>query len=146
MAIRALDLSKVEDFTVSTDDGDDPTIFKVGVLTSRDVGRIRDSVTNISFKSGGKDKGDDDEQDINTSIERSKMNFEAVRRGLRGWENFIGSDDKPVEYKTHVREIDGKQRTVCRPELLDMLPLPVITELADKILGDNEVSEDDLGN
>ena len=144
MAVKALDLAKTIDVTVPWDDGDDPTTWKVGVLTSRDVGAIRDSVTSVTFKTGGVET--DEGRDMTTTVSRSKMNFEAVRRGLRGWSNFIGPDDKPVEFKTHQREVDGKQRDVVRPELLDLIPLSVINHLADIILRDNEMGEDDVGN
>lgn len=142
MAIKALDLAKTIDVIAPGDDPKDPTVWKVGVLTSRDVGAIRDSVTSYTFKTAA----EGDARDMTTSVSRSKMNFEAVRRGLKGWENFIGPDDKPVEFKTHQREIDGKQREVIRPELLDLIPLPVINHLADVIMRDNEMTEDEMGN
>lgn len=140
MAIKALALNTTVDFICEGDD-DNPTIWKLAVLSSRDVGAIRDSVTTISFKTDKEEDGD-----INTNIARSKMNFEAVRRGLKGWENFIGPDDAPIQFQDHAREIDGKQRRVVKPELLDIIPLDVIQQMATAILDGNEVEDEDMGN
>lgn len=145
MAIKALDLSKIHEHVSIHDDDKDPktaTVFKLGVLSSRDVGRIRDTVTSVTISTTR--SGDND--DVNTSIEKSKMNFEALRRGLKGWSNFIGPDDKPVPFATHSRDVDGRQREVVRAELLDLIPLIVVEELAELILADNQATETDLKN
>lgn len=150
MAIRALDLSGTRRFTCK-DDKDDPTIFTLGTLSSRDKGAIRDAATSVSIDApdpadkgkNGKSKVDK----INTTIERSKINFEACRRGIKGWENFIHPvTNQPVPFETVEREIDGKPRAVVKPELLDIIPLDVILEIGDAILGDEADLAGDLGN
>ena len=144
MAIKALDLSKIHEHVSIHDDDKDPktaTVFKLGVLSSRDVGRIRDTVTSVTISTTGAQN-----EDVSTNIEKSKMNFEALRRGLKGWSNFIGPDDKPVPFATHSRDVDGRQREVVRAELLDLIPLIVVEELAELILADNQATETDLKN
>lgn len=151
MAIKALDTSRVMTHVYSGDDPDDPTIFKIGTLTSRDVARIRDGVTSFEFAtSKPKGKGDaaneEEQGNTKTSIEKSKLTFEACRRGIVGWENYVDNAGNAIPFETISREIDGKQRRVVKPELLDTLPLEVLEELADVILGEAEPSGDDLGN
>lgn len=143
MAIKALDLNKTRDYVSKFDDGDEPTVWKIGVLSSRDVGQIRDSVTTISFKTGA--DGNMADEDISTNISRSKMNFEAVRRGLKGWENFIGVDGNAIPSKLVIRDVgNGVKKSVVPNEVLDQIPLPVVEELAEQIMGDN-MREDEEG-
>lgn len=143
MAIKALDLTKTRDFVSKLDDGDDPTIWKIGTLSSRDVGQIRDSVTSITFKADA-NAGQETEQDINTNINRSKMNFEAVRRGLKGIENFLDHEGNAIPFKLVTRDVGGGvKKSVVPNSILDQIPLSVIEELADEILGDNMSEEDD---
>jgi len=144
MAIKALNLATIHRHISEHDDDKDPktaTVFELGVLSSRDVGRVRDTVTSVTISTaeGGSD-------DVLTNIEKSKMNFEALRRGLKGWSNFIGPDGKPVPFETEKCTVDGKKREVVKDALLDLIPLVVVEELAGIIISDNQTSEDDLKN
>jgi hypothetical protein len=135
MAIKALDLHKTRTFVSSQDDGDDPTIWHIGTLSSRDVGVIRDSATTISF---GRDQKDGADQDIKTTVSRSKMNFEAVRRGLKKVENFLDEHGNPIDLKLVLRDVGGGvKKEVVPNEFMDRIPLSVVEELADEIMGDN---------
>lgn len=157
MAIKALDLNKTRTYTSKLDTGDDPTIWVLGILSSRDKGAIRDSTTSFSFSnedlaraakigSGGEFDADDDST-LDTKVEKSKMAFEAVRRGLKGWENFIGSDGNAIEFKTVIRDVGGGvKKSVVPNDLMDMIPFAVIEELADQIMDDSSAGEDDAGN
>ncbi|MBL4693290.1 MAG: hypothetical protein JKY92_08190 [Magnetovibrio sp.] len=146
MAIKALDLTKTKVVSSKYDTEKDETKktkFKVGVLSFRDVGRIRDLVTSITVNAAQEEDGTDE---VLTNIERSKMQFEACRRGIRGWENFMGPDDKPVKFKTQTREVDGASREVVPDDLLNMIPLQVIVELSDIVMSDNDITEEDVKN
>ena len=146
MAIKALNTSSVRDYTSVWDSGDDPTIWKIGSLTARDIGVIRDSVTSFSF--GKNDEGGIDAGDVDTKIERSKMWFEAVRRGLKGWDNFLDPQtDKPIPFKTIKRDLPGGIRSEIVPnELLDLIPLKIIEELADQIMEGNTMEAEEVKN
>lgn len=147
MAITALDFSTTKRHICSFDKGEPPTVFEYGTLTSGDVGAIRDAVTKITFKGDLKDSEVDEEgRDFTTQVNTSAMNREAVRRGLRGWENLMDSKGKPITFKTRTREIDRVQREVVPDDLLNLLPLPVIAELGEKILEENSLKEEDSGN
>lgn len=148
MAITALDTARVMTHVFSKDDPADPTVFHLATLTSRDIARIRDGVTSFEFASTkDKEKGKDEEAgSTKTSIQKSKLTFEACRRGLVGWENYLGADGTPIKFETIQREIDKVQRRVVKPELLDHIPLEVLEELADVILGEAEASGEELGN
>jgi hypothetical protein len=153
MAIKALNLSATRNFVCSEDDADDPTIWQIGTLSSRDVGTIRDSATQISFGRGdtkGKGKADAEEADtdIKTSVNRAKMNFEAVRRGLKGVENFLDAEGNVIPFKLVIRDVGGGvKRSVVPNEFLDQMPLSVVEELAEQIMSDNMVEDgDEAGN
>lgn len=145
MPIKAVDLTRTKRFISQYDDASEEgkaTVWLLGTLSSRDVGRIRDSVTSIKLNTA---EGSDPNE-VETHIERTKMNFEAVRVGLKGWENFIGPDGNSIPFKTIKRDVGGTRRDVVADELLDMIPLDVVNELADEILQGNLLSEEEAGN
>jgi len=144
MAIKALDTTITHLHVCKDDDPQDPTTWKLATLTSRDVARIRDGVTSFELTPS---EDEDAKGTTKTSIEKSKLTFEACRRGIVGWENFLHpTTNEPIKFEDQAREIDGKQRRVVKPELLDMIPLEVLEELADVIMGVNEPKEGELGN
>jgi hypothetical protein len=154
MAIKALDLSRTRTYVSKLDDGDDPTKWHIGTLSSRDKGAIRDSATSFSFSSDDLDRAKaraagedapatDEDAGLETKVERSRMNFEAVRRGLKGWENFLGPDGQPITYKTVLRDVGGGvKKSVVPNELMDLIPLAVIDELASEIMADTATAAD----
>lgn len=143
MAIKALDLGKTTKYVSKEDTGDDPTIWLLGTLSSRDKGAIRDSATSFSFtnddlaRARGESVGDGEDATLDTKIERSRMNFEAVRRGLVGWENFIGPDGNALTFKRVSRDVgNGVKRDVVPNDIMDTIPLAIIDELAEQIMKD----------
>lgn len=153
MAIKALDLGKTTNFISKLDRGDDPTTWVLGTLSSRDKGAIRDSATSFSFsnddlervrnKESGKAEGEGEKGTVDTKIEKSKMNFEAVRRGLKGWENFLGTDGNAIPFKMVLRDVgNGVTKNVVPSDLMDQIPLAVIDELAEEILKDDAGDQD----
>lgn len=145
MAIRALDLNKVRDYICKDDDPDDPTVWKIGTLSSRDKGMIRDSVTSFSFDTENLNSEDGEKADVSsmdTKIERSKMNFEAVRRGLKGWENFLDDKGEPIPNKLVIRDVGGGvKKSVVPNDILDRIPLDTLDELAEQVM--DGMSKDD---
>ena len=147
MAIKALNLGSTRDYVSKSDTGEPPTVWKLGVLSSRDVGAIRDSATSFSFK--GEEGAESGE--VDTRIEKSKMNFEAVRRGLKGVENFLNEDGDAISFKLVVRDVGGGvKKSVVPNEILDQIPLSIIEELSEQIMGDNmeekSGEDDEAGN
>lgn len=158
MVIKALDLSKTRVYVSKLDTGDDPTKWHIGTLSSRDKGAIRDSATSFSFTNDdiarakaraagdAPDADDDNDNTLDTKVERSKMNFEAVRRGLRGWENFLDGSGQPIPFKTVLRDVGGGVRkSVVPSDVMDLIPLEIIDELASQIMADFS-KDDDAGN
>ena len=153
MAIKALDLTATRDYICEDDNLDDPTVWKLGTLSSRDVGTIRDSATQISFGRNDTSKGKGDSEtaadtDIKTAVNRAKMNFEAVRRGLKGAQNFLDENDQPIHVKLVIRDVGGGvKKSVVPYEILDRIPLSVVEELADQIMEDNMLEDgEEAGN
>jgi len=157
MAIKALDLNKTFPYICKDDDPDDPTKWIIGTLSSRDKGSIRDSATSFTFseedleRARERKEGKEAEGEAGgttTRLEKSKMNFEAVRRGLKGWENFLDGNGTPIPFKTVLRDVGGGvKRSVIPNEIMDTMPLSVIDELAEAIMdGLSSDEEADAGN
>jgi len=81
-------------------------------------------------------------------VNRAKMNFEAVRRGLKGVENFLDAEGNVIPFKLVIRDVGGGvKRSVVPNEFLDQMPLSVVEELAEQIMSDNIVEDgDEAGN
>lgn len=146
MAIKALNLTHVRDYVCKDDDPSDPTVWKLGTLSSRDVGAIRDSVTRVSFNP--RSAGSESDDNYTTTVERSKMDMEAVRRGLKGVENFIDPEtNQPVSLKLVLRDVGGGvKKSVVPNEFLDRIPTDVLRELSEQIMGSNEMEPEAEGN
>jgi len=143
MAIKAMNLDAVTKFISKEDDDKDPTIFHLGALSSREAGHIRDSVTSIKIKAS-EDGADTTEDDIETTIERAKMEFESVRLGVRKIENWQDGDGKVIEIKMVKRA--GENRKTLPDSILDTIPLSIISELSARIMKSNEVTAEEAKN
>lgn len=81
--VTAIDPERTFDYVLKEERGsENPTIFKLKVLTARELAEIEDSVS--SFFSG---KGE-----VELRIRPGTEILQILKRGLRGWENF--KDDK----------------------------------------------------
>lgn len=143
MAVRALDLNKTHRYVTKADRPSpeaEQTVFILGTLSSRDIGRIKDMAT--SFRMGGETA----EEGVDTKIERTKMNFEAVRLALKGWENFLDAEGNAVPFKSFNRDVNATSKDVVAPDLLDRIPLDVVNELADFVLAQHTLEDADGKN
>lgn len=146
MAIKALDIGKTRTYVCKDDDPNDPTTWTIGTLSSRDRGAIRDASTSFNFSQEELEAEDGDAQSkVSTTVAKSKSDREAVRRGVKGWENFIGPDGTPIQFKTVIRDVDGSKRSVIPNDLLDIIPLDTLSELAGEVMG-AEPTGDEMGN
>lgn len=136
--IRGVDIYATRDFVSKLDtDKDNPTIFEVGSLDSRMKGYILDNVSDFELSS---DNPDDDTK-INWRI--NERNLTLVKFGVKNIKNFADPQTgQPIKFKCDVVNKFGKSYDVVPEEILNMIPLKVITELATEILKETNLSKE----
>ena len=77
----------------------------------------------------------------------SKRNLMVVKFGLKGLENFIDPrDKKPIKFDTVSVPVNGKNYKAMTDEIVSMFPKALIDELAEAILSENALSEEEAKN
>lgn len=136
MAIKGVNLTSSEIIELSFDSAKgtpDATVFTIGTLDSRVIGRIRDNNSRLSL-----DRGEDE---LTTSVNANEMNFQWVMFGLRGWDRFFDDAGKLIPFSTSETTIGGRVYTVASSECLRNLDSESIREIADKIQGRNTMNK-----
>ena len=141
MAIKALTLASVKNVELSSDpDRGTPeaTVFKIGVLDSRVIGYLRDSQATIQYDEGDRSR-------VSTKVNNASVEFETVQFGLRGYTNF--KDEKgDVPFKTIRKSIGSSTYAIVAPEVVSLLSVFDIHELAYEITRINSVEEAEAKN
>ena len=143
MSITGLSLSSTRPFESKYDpDRGTPsaTKFTIATLDSRVAGKLRDMSTTMHLDP----QRPDDE--VETSINMEDVNFQTVQFGVSWWENLLDEDKNEIEYKTIGRRLGGKSYKIIDPDVLALVPLSVIQELADEVRKVNEFEEGQEGN
>lgn len=115
--ISGLDLTQSVDYTLKADK-ENPTIWKLGVIPSNLFAKI-------IFEGRG------------NQIDSA---YSLVQAGLRGWENFN------IDFKTKKQKFFNEDIDVVPLDVLGKIPLKVITELSEKIVEINQLTEDETKN
>ncbi|MFA5143976.1 MAG: hypothetical protein WC522_07435 [Candidatus Omnitrophota bacterium] len=122
-------------------DKNNPTVFHIGMLDPFLRAHIDDEVTSLEVSS----KNPDDKAKAN--ICASKRNLLAVRFGLKGLENFLDPRTKePVKFDTISISVNGKNYNGVSEPILAMLGKLLMDELAEVILKENAISEEERKN
>lgn len=131
--ITVLDLAAQFDYIVKSDlKSKVPTKFKLGIIDNATMARLKDGQTRYILNDKSKDGNSD------MTINRHQHNVEVVRHGLRGWENL--SDGKgQVSFK---KGEDG----LVTDDVMKVLPLNVVEEIAEEIIRLNSFSGDESKN
>ena len=133
----SLDTETVVESTLDPDKGTDKaTKFTICALDSRVYGRLKDKATTLAL-----DPNRADSDTVMTSINSNEVAFETVMYGLRGWENFVGSDGKEIKFKFSKRTHGGQSYKIADPDLVKLIPQAVLIEIAGHIQAANELSE-----
>jgi hypothetical protein len=122
---------------VVIDDG--ATLFRLGVLDVFLMGMIYDKSTKIS-------RSLDDGGDVSMHTSINATNIETVRYGLRGWEHFRDPNGSDIAFQTEKRIVMGRDYLACTDDMLQLLGVRLIGELAGKIKEASEVSKDEAKN
>ena len=115
-------------------DKDNPTVWLIGPLDSFMKARIIKSFGKIEVQDGKPVY-------VQGEIDFTENNFSIVRYGLKGFKNFK-IDGKEIEFKITKEKIFDRELDIVDDEILKMIPLFAINELASEIWGENQVSEE----
>ncbi|WP_349621640.1 hypothetical protein [Azospirillum argentinense] len=143
MAIRALSLTSTRRYESKYDPArgtPDATVFVIGTLDSRIYGRLRDLATRVNVD---RNRPDDE---VSTSVNLAEVAYETVAYGLRGIERFVDDAGDEVRFRTKRRYHGGQHYDAVDDEVLKQLPQQVISELAEEIGRDNELTEAEAKN
>ena len=122
-------------------DKNNATIFHIGMLDPFLRAHIDDEVTSLEVSS----KNPNDKAKAN--ICASKRNLLAVRFGLKGLDGFLDPRTKePVKFDAVSISVGGRNYNGVSETLLGMLGKALIDELADAVLKENTISEEERKN
>ena len=110
--ITGINLQDTIDYVIP-EDKENPTVWKIGVVPSYIFAKM--------FSNGSTD-------DIESV-------FNLLKVSIKGWESFN------VEFRTEKQKLFGREIDVVPIELLDRIPLNVITKLVNKVIELNRISE-----
>src|SRR3990167_10040225 len=114
--ISGLDLSATVDYTLKSDT-ENPTVFKLGVMPSYLMARIS--------------SGDGD------AMEKA---YSFLQLSLKGWENF------DIPFETAKQKFYGREVDAVPLNLLERLPINVISELSSKVVEINKLTGQEIKN
>ena len=139
MALIAVDVNAVREYSLKCDEGDDKTVFQIGTLDAPLRAHIEDKGTSYAVNaSAPKDAP------ANVSMNMSGRSVEVVRFGLRGWRNFKDSSKKDVAFDRVSQAVPGiGNRNVASDVSLRALKMEWIKELAKEITGDNMIEAEE---
>ena len=118
--ITGLDLNETIDYKVDSDK-DNPTIWKLGVLSSYLYSRIT------------------------AESEPLEGSFKVLQIAIKGWDNFALNGGL-FPYKTEKQKVIGREMEVVPLSDLERIPMKVLTELYNQILIINNLKEDERKN
>lgn len=121
MALTGIDKDEVREFVSKYDTGEPKTIFELGVITQKD-----------RLKLFREFQGEDKNFDV---VKMQEKSYELLKIGLKKIRNLY--DKKSGKHKDYTEITD---------DVLDMLPIGVIGELATEITQGNTIQEQEAKN
>ncbi len=143
MAIKVLNLTDTWFFQSKYDpdkgNEDKASIFEIKPLDSRVYGKLRDKATKMRIRP------DDKEEGAETTIAQNDVNFEICQFGLAGWMNILDEKGEQVECELQSKTMGGSTRSyrVVKESCIERLPRAVIQELAQEIMRQNELEDEE---
>lgn len=113
------------------------TIFHVGSLEVGLMSDIFDGAMNM----GAHTIGTNGLPQMDVRMMINKTNVEAVRFGLRGWDNFQDAKGKQVKFAKETISKNGKTYEVVAPECMNCLDVELVQELAERIKARSRVTK-----
>ena len=138
--IKGVALTETEEY-IYKNDVTNPTKWKIGVIDSFMMSEIQDMITTFEIDRMG---GPNSPAKNHLCLNMAQM--EAVRYGLKGFENFVDSTGSVIPFQTEKRVIGGKSVSVITEEILRQIPHDILMELGRHILDKNKFSEEEVKN
>ena len=136
--IKAINPEEISEYICEQDrNSENPTVWKLGVLDSRIMGFIDDTVTKLEYS--GKGRNDPADPVFITGTRRWLL----VKYGLRGWSNFFNIDGNPITEKFDSTNHFGKTYPTVSDDVLRIIPVDVIAELAAEIQKQNKLTPEE---
>lgn len=116
----------------------EPTVFELGSIPARVMAFIEDETAEVRDLAGA----------ATAAIKQNHTARMLVRVGLRGWRHFLDDEGNEISVPKRSKRNIGGVDMASLPDTdgLDLLPLPVIRELADELRKGNVVAEEDRKN
>lgn len=122
-------------------DKENPTVFHIGILDAQVKDRIEDEATSFAVSSSMPN------DNASVSVNFNRRNYLMLQFGLKNVENFNDpGTGKPLRFETIAKAMGGKSYNVVTDEILSMLPSRVRKELAEEIMRENTLSDDEIKN
>ena len=136
--ITGVNIFETRDYTSKYDlDKESPTIFEIGLLDSQMKAKIFDKVSDFELSS------DNPDDDTKLNWRMNERNLSLVKFGVKNIKGFIDPQTKkPIDVKCDTINKLGKSYKVLPDSILDMLPLKIITELAEQVLKETVLSKE----
>lgn len=122
-------------------DKENPTVFLIGSLDPVVRAELEDESSLYEMSS----QNPDDKTKVQLNLNKRQMT--AVRFGLKGMENFLDPKTlNPVPFKTEKMMYAGKMRDAVPESMLAMIPHALRMELAEEVLNEAYLSEQEEKN
>jgi len=140
--LTGIDVTATRKYVSKLDpDKDSPTVFHVGVLDPVLRAEIDDDSSSYEMSSTNpNDKA-------KVKLNWNKRQITAIKFGLKDVENFLDPQTKKaIEFKCETIRYAGKMRDAVPDRIIAMFPSELRTELAEVILNESKLTEDEQKN
>ena len=140
--LTGIDVTATRKYVSKLDpDKENPTVFHLGYLDPALRAELDDESSSFKLSSTNpKDPAD-------IKINYNKRQLMAIKYGLKGLENFLDPQTKkPVDFKCETIRCAGNMRDTVPDRIIAMFPSELRTELAEEILNESKLSEEERKN
>jgi len=140
--LTGIDVTATKKYVSKLDpDKESPTVFHIGVLDPVLRAEIDDDSSSYEMSSTNpNDKA-------KVKLNWNKRQITAIKFGLKNVENFLDPQTKKaIEFKCETIRYAGKMRDAVPDRIIAMFPSELRTELAEVILNESKLTEDEQKN
>lgn len=140
--LTGIDVNSTRKYVSNMDpDKDNPTEFHIGLLDPVLRAEVDDESSTYEMSSTNpNDKA-------RVRLNWNKRQIMAIKFGLKGIDNFLDPQtNKPIELRFDTINYAGKSRNVIPDRIIAMFPNELRQELAEVILNESKLSEDEQKN
>lgn len=140
--LTGIDINATRKFISKSDpDQNNPTVFRLGVLDPVLRAEVDDESSTYELSS----RNPNDKAKVR--LNWNKRQITAIKFGLRGLENFLDPQtNKPVELSFDTISYAGKMRSSVPDRIIAMFSNELRQELAEAILNESKLSEEETKN